>query len=276
MSRERVYVRKTSATKLLITIVIVIIAAGVLTKSFADSGLFYELLKALCKAIPFSGKCLEFCTKFAEKALGIRNIQVPKAEQVTAIGIANDIVKSIFAAVLFELMKTLCGVVFDADNKGSVGQRVKYLFTTMLASVLASVAAGIVMSAMSSLVPDPSKNITGGTSFWSAFWSWFLTILFGVGSAVAGYFLAKVIYKTGKALLASFVKYILMNWLTIMFNYLFLILILILLNANYFHPVLAASGAWVVLMFILIGISMALDTVLEPDKNTIYTRSFRH
>ena len=70
MSRERVYVRKTSATKLLITIVIVIIAAGVLTKSFADSGLFYELLKALCKAIPFSGKCLEFCTKFAEKALG--------------------------------------------------------------------------------------------------------------------------------------------------------------------------------------------------------------
>lgn len=276
MSRQRVYVRKTSATRLLVTIVIVIIVAGVLTKSFADSGFFLEMLKGLLKAIPFSDKCLELCVDFAEKMFGFKALTVPKAEPVTAIGIANDVVKSIFAAVLFELMKTLCAVVFGADKKGTVGQRVKYLFTTMLASVLAAVAAGVVMSAMNSLVPDPSKNISEGTEFWSAFWGWFLTIFFGAGSAVAGYFLAKVVYKTGKALLASFAKYILMNWLTIMFNYLFITLFLLLLNANYFQPMVAASGTWIVLMLILIGISMALDTVLEPDKNTIYTRRFRH
>lgn len=238
-----------------ISIILVIIFGSVVITEAREQNWLILAIQAAVDAFPFGVLLLQIEAAILDSLTGLAQLHL---NNPSSFNIFHELIKLLFCGVLLDLFKELCKILLGADEKGTRKEKTKYFFSTLLAVFLCTLAAEIIVAAIESTL--------------GAGWSLALEIIICLVTVVAGIFIAIGKYSLKSGFLYAGVKYLLLNTLLVEFYGIMVMIILDSIQRGAFEWLKLGIPTILLLLIVLVGISVMVDSVFPSPKYEIRTR----
>lgn len=232
--------------------------------AFAGGEGWVELVEFLLGNIPFSKWYSTFAANIISNAVGTTGNLFQEINSFTYMSVWQDLLKTVVTILLYEALNTfteyLFGLRYDGRDEtilisggvSTVKRIINSVFCSIAAAALSIPALYLLFSQMSKISLNAQNIIAIITSG-----------IVLVGAILVCYFLFGQLLSIFVFL---FLRTILINLLIISVNYIFVFLVVFALHdKSTWSTILSAGSVWLVLMFLLAGIDIALDTVIKKE-----------